>query len=119
MCNIKKTPKTLLPQKMEVIGTLDCVSPGPMLSGKIGNVGLVSFKCKTGVNLTIKEILLWIKKICPILQPFPASRSVVIFDNMSQHQKFQEPIQKWINEKRALLLWNPPNSPDLNCIEKC
>ena len=79
LCSMKKTPKTLLPQKMEVIGALGCVPPSPMLSGKMGNVGLVSFKCKTGVNWTIKEI----------------------------------------NERGALLLWNPPNSPDLNCIEKC
>ena len=84
--SMKKTPKTLLPQKMEVIEALDCVSPGLMLFGKMGNVELVSFKCKTGANLTIKEILLWIKKdLCLILQPFPAPRSVVIFDNMPQH----------------------------------
>ena len=77
-------------------------------------------KCTTECYLTMKDILLWIKKdLCSILQSFPGPCSVVVFDNMPQHWKFEKPISKWINEKGAILLWNPPNSPDLNLIEKC
>ena len=55
---MKKTPKTLLLQKIEVIETLDCVSFSSILFKKMDNVRLVFFKYKTEANLTIKEILL-------------------------------------------------------------
>ena len=56
--SLKKLPQTLLPQKIEVIGTLGCVPPGPTFSGEIGNVGLLTAKYTTGCYLTMKDILL-------------------------------------------------------------
>ena len=93
--SLKKLSQSILPVKMEIIDALGCVFSGPTLFGEIGNVGLVLVKCSVGCNLTIKDILLWIKKdLCSMLRPFPGPCSVVVFDNMPQHQKYEHYITK-------------------------
>ena len=39
-------------------------------------------------------------------------------DNWSVHCTIENELQTRVNSHGALLLWNPPNSPDLNPIEK-
>jgi len=39
-------------------------------------------------------------------------------DNWSVHRSIEAELRERLNERGALLLWNPPNSPDLNPIEK-
>ncbi len=77
--------------------------------------------------------------LVPLLQPYPQARSVVLFDNLPQHRKYKAQITRvyWfyrglesspcscipclyeaINARGAFVLWNSPNSPDLNPIEK-
>jgi hypothetical protein len=38
---------------------------------------------------------------------------------MPQHQANKERIERAINARGAIVIWNPPNSPDLNPIEVC
>lgn len=45
-------------------------------------------------------------------------RSIIILDNWSVHRSIEAQLQNALNAKGAMLLWNPPNSPDLNPIEK-
>jgi hypothetical protein len=37
---------------------------------------------------------------------------------MPQHRRYQRLITSAINRRSAYVLWNPPQSPDLNPIEK-
>ena len=70
-------------------------------------------------KLTILNILHWIEQdLCPHLGPYPGPRSVVVFDNMPQHRSHQLRIEQAVNRRGAYVFWNPPNSPDLNPIEK-
>lgn len=56
------------------------------------------------------------------LAPFPGPRSVVILDNAPGHRALalnaQQRIVTAVQRRGALLIWNPPNSPDLNPIEE-
>mmetsp|Transcript_12847 Transcript_12847/g.36330 ORF Transcript_12847/g.36330 Transcript_12847/m.36330 type:complete len:120 (+) Transcript_12847:220-579(+) len=63
-----------------------------MLNGKPGNVGI-------GTSL-------------------PNERSVVILDNWSKHHKLMPEIHRRVVAKGAIVIYQPPYSPDLNIIEK-
>lgn len=39
-------------------------------------------------------------------------------DNWSVHRSIEMELHHKLNQRGAILLWNPPNSPDLNPIEK-
>ena len=69
-------------------------------------------------KLSTSNILNWLFTRLPrILTPFPGPRSVVVLDNMPTHRAHQRAIEYYINRVGAVVIWNPPNSPDLNPIE--
>jgi transposase len=112
----------ILPQVSEVVGAIGSLSsPGwrTLRDGKtIGDVGMISMKLVEG-SIKINEVMLWIENdLCPLLNPFPGPRSIVVFDNMPSHRTSQLRLKSLINAKGAVLIWNPPRSPDLNPIEK-
>jgi hypothetical protein len=89
-----------------------------MLSGGIGGFGIMSCTYTEG-SLSVHDILNWVKNdLAPRMTPFPGPRSVAIFDNMPEHRKLQEPIERAIAAYGGIVIWNPPQSPDLNLIEK-
>ena len=54
--------------------------------------------------------------LLPVMQPYPADRSVVVMDNCAIHHG--EEVQLFCNEARVHLEFLPPYSPWLNPIEK-
>jgi transposase len=106
----------------EVVGAIGIVGPHDsriLRDGKtVGDVGLISMKLIEG-NITMDEVHQWIEEdLCPLLNPFPGPRSIVVMDNMPSHRSTEERIRNALNARGAVLLWNPPRSPDLNPIEK-
>lgn len=104
---------------IEVIGALSWrVKPTVTLTGEKGHVGLISFRFEDK-KLNFQQILYWLaNQLSPLLQPYPMARSILLFDNMPQHRSHQELILQIVNSRGAFVIWNPPNSPDLNPIEK-
>ena len=90
----------------------------PLRDGTVGNVALLSFTM-TRNKVTPRQFLRWVKHdLCPLLTPIPGPRSIVVFDNMSTHKRHQRRMERWFRQRGAFILWNPPQSPDLNPIEK-
>lgn len=111
-------PNPIVPASFEVVGALSTVNPRPLRDGSIGQVGLCTFHLTEG-KLSIDEILEWFAhRLAPMLNAYPGPRSIVVLDNMPQHRSNQRLLQALCAQRGALLVWNPPNSPDLNPIEK-
>lgn len=112
--------RPILPTTMEVCGAIGYIphSALPLRDGSIGDVGLFSFTM-TRKKLTPHQILRWFKyDLSPLLTPFPGPRSIVVLDNMPTHRKHRRRLERWARQRGAFLVWNPPQSPDLNPIEK-
>lgn len=112
--------KTDMPKKVCVIGALSIVDPLPMVSGELGDVGLIAMQSQEK-NFTAEEILLWFRNtLAPQLTPFPGPRSIVLIDNMPEHRRWDifPQLRHLITSRGAMLITNPPQSPDLNPIEK-
>jgi transposase len=111
----------ILPPVSEVvgaIGTLGSEGWRRLRDGRRGDVGMISMKMVEGA-IKMEEVMLWIQDdLCPLLNPFPGPRSIVVMDNMPSHRTRQLRLKSLINARGAVLIWNPPRSPDLNPIEK-
>jgi len=112
-----------MPLRTGVIGALGTVAAGPMLSGGVGDIGLICFTGFPGrAASTIDIVNFFENTLSPLLGPFPGPRSIVILDNAPSHRErlthqAQHRITVAVQRRGALLIWNPPNSPDLNPIE--
>ena len=83
-----------------------------------GNLRLVTGKL-VSPTLSAADIIGFFKRnLSAVLTPYPGPNSIVNLDNMPCHQKHESELQEIVNSRSAYLLWNPPNSPDLNPIEK-
>lgn len=111
-----------MPAHTGVIGALGVVAPAVMLDGDIGDLGLFNFAVKNGECLTTADIVQWFEQtLSPLLGPFPGPRSIVVLDNAPGHRALdnfaQNRIVASVQRRGALLIWNPPHSPDWNPIE--
>lgn len=111
-----------MPAYTGVIGALGVVPPAPMLEGGVGDLGLVSFAIKNGECLTTADIVQYFEQtLSPLLNPFPGPRSIVVLDNAPGHRALDnfttQRIVISVQRRGALLIWNPPHSPDWNPIE--
>jgi transposase len=111
-----------MPPYTGVIGALGLVVPAPMLKGGVGDVGLRCYAVKRGEGLTTLDIVHFFEHILsPFLNPYPGPNSIVILDNAPGHRALenfaQQRITISVQRRGALLIWNPPHSPDLNPIE--
>lgn len=122
-CSIPFAPYVqYMPAYTGVIGALGVVAPGPMLDGGQGDIGLFSFVIKNGEPLTTADIVHYFEHILsPLLNPYPGPRSIIVLDNAPGHRALdnytQQRITISVQRRGALLIWNPPNSPDWNPIE--
>ena len=109
--------RPILPRTVEVIGAFG-VLPKKFQNGK-GNLGICAASLKKG-RVNAKDIIQFIEEeLLPIVTPYPGPNSIIVLDNMPVHRANETKIKQLLNAKGAFLLWNPPNSPDLNPIEKC
>ena len=111
-----------MPAHTGVIGALGVVAAAPMLDGGQGDLGLFSFAIKNGECLTTMDIVNYFEQtLSPLLNPFPGPRSIVVLDNAPGHRAIENYAQHRITiavaRRGALLIWNPPHSPDWNPIE--
>lgn len=111
-----------MPAYTGVIGALGVVSPGPMLDGGEGDLGLVSFTVKSGEALSTEDIVYYFEHVLPhFLTPFPGPRSIVVLDNAPGHRALENYAQQRITiavqRVGAHIIWLPPHSPDMNPIE--
>lgn len=111
-----------MPNYTGVIGALGVVAPAPMLDGDIGDLGLFTFSVKDAECLTTADIVEFFEHtLSPLLGPFPGPRSIVVLDNAPGHRALENFAQQRIivsvQRRGALLIWNPPHSPDWNPIE--
>jgi hypothetical protein len=89
-----------------------------MRSGQLGIVGLMHFSVQYE-KFTAQDIVSWVEQdLAPMLNAYPGPQSVVVMDNMPEHRALEQRIAAAIRSRGAMLLWNPPQSPDLNPIEK-
>jgi len=112
----------VMPAYTGVIGALGVVAPAPLLDGRQGDLGLISFMYKLADGLTTADIIHYFEHVLsPQLNAYPGPRSVVILDNAPGHRALtnyaQQRILIAVQRRGALLIWNPPHSPDLNPIE--
>jgi hypothetical protein len=108
--------RPLISKTIEVVGALGYLkyAPRPLRDGSEGNVGLWSF-CVRETKLTSDDVCLWVEHD---LAPMLHRGQYVVFDNMSSHRKNRARLETALNARGCFLLWNPPQSPDLNPIEK-
>lgn len=112
-----------MPRYVGVIGALGVVAPGPMLGGGAGDLGLMCYTAKRGEALSTADIVHFFERVLPQhLNAYPGPRSVVVLDNAPTHRErltvqAQQRITTAVQRVGALLIWNPPHSPDLNPIE--
>jgi transposase len=112
-----------MPVYTGVIGALGVVTLAPMLDPVLmGDLGLVCFSVRPGDGLSTADIVYFFEHVLsPILNPYPGPRSIVILDNAPGHRALSNNAQQRIliavQRRGALLIWNPPHSPDLNPIE--
>jgi hypothetical protein len=112
--------RPILPTTMEVCGAIGYMPhlALPLRDGSVGDVGMITFTLAR-TKLTPRQILRWIKHdLLPVMTPFPGPRSIAVFDNMPTHRKHKTKIERWFRRRGAFVLWNPPQSPDLNPLEK-
>lgn len=106
-----------------VIGALGVVALGPMMDPtRQGDLGLFCYTAVPGRALDTPDIVQFFEtQLGPQLNAFPGPRSVVILDNAPGHRALahnaQVRILTAVQRRGALLIWNPPHSPDLNPIE--
>lgn len=62
------------------------------------------------------EFLEWLDGLLEEMNPYPASRSVLVLDNCRIHHV--EGVQEKCDEHGVRLIYLPPYSPDLNPIEE-
>jgi len=111
-------PASALPRTTHVLGALGIVPEGLLRDGTIGNVGLVDFYMHEG-KMPFEIILDYIvTEFAPRAGAYPGPRSLWVFDNMPEHRVYEAAITAAFNARGAFVLWNPPNSPHLNPIEK-
>lgn len=112
-----------MPTYTGVIGALGVIAPRVMLDPAIpGDLGLYCYTFKRGEGLSTDDIVHFFEHVLsPNLNAFPGPRSVVILDNAPGHRALanyaQQRILIAVQRRGALLIWNPPHSPDLNPIE--
>jgi len=111
-----------MPNYSGVIGALGVVPPGPMLDGGQGDLGLICYASRFGAALSTMDIVLFFERVlAPQLGAYPGPRSVVILDNAPGHRALenfaQQRILAAVQRRGAILIWNPPHSPDMNPIE--
>lgn len=103
---------------VHVLGVLGVVEPSPMRSGELGDVGLVCFRMQDAKPKTNDIADFLVNEVAPKMCPYPEPRSILVLDNASEHRAAGRRIEAAVRARGAFLLWNPPNSPDLNAIEK-
>lgn len=114
----------LLPRKCEVVAGISYLDrqqwlPLPSDKKRMGTIGALSYMVADGSFLSNDDILDWIENnLCVHLNPYPYKHSIVVFDNWSVHRSLQAQITHLVNRRGAHVIWNPPQSPDLNPIEK-
>lgn len=113
-----------MPETVGVIGALGVVAPAPLRGSpaQAGDVGLICYMLNPDGGLTTPDIVTFFEQhLAPHLNAFPGQRSVVILDNAPGHRALtnnaQLRIRTAVARRGALLIWNPPHSPDLNPIE--
>lgn len=111
-----------MPHYTGVIGALGVVAPAVMLDGDVGDLGLFTFSIKNGECLATADIVQFFEQtLSPLLGPFPGPRSIVVLDNAPGHRALDNFAQQRfvvsVQRRGALLIWNPPHSPDWNPIE--
>lgn len=123
-CSYPFPPYTqVMPLYTGVVGALGVVAPRAMIEdGRMGDLGLYCYAHKYGEALSTADIVHFFEHVLsPNLNAFPGPRSVVILDNAPGHRAFnnfeQQRITIAVQRRGALLVWNPPHSPDLNPIE--
>ena len=113
----------ILPKKCELfagIGYLPSSQHTPLMSDprRKGTVGAVAYRLVKGRNFNGQDLLDFVQyDLCPLLNPYPGPRSIVLLDNCPTYRKLQPQLLALINAKGAILIWNPPSSPDMNPIE--
>lgn len=112
----------VLPHYTGVVGALGLVPPAALLGGGQGDVGLICYDSRFGECLSTDDIVAFFERtLSPMLRPYPGPCSVVVLDNAPGHRELsalgQHRILTAVQRRGALLVWNPPNSPDLNPIE--
>ena len=97
-------------RRFELIGALAAI-------GSDDEWGLVSFQ-EAAPKLTTMQIVHWLTTELPkVLTPYPGQRSIVVLDNMPSHRAHEAAIEFYIHRAGAIVMWNPPNSLDMNPIE--
>ncbi|KAH3763728.1 hypothetical protein Pelo_4418 [Pelomyxa schiedti] len=104
--------------EVEVIAAIGVVAPDLMGNGSLGDIGTISFSLREGRLEKEEKIAFYTKALPPCLSTHPGPHSVVVLDNMPQHRQQEVEITSAINAAGAFIAWNPPQSPDLNLIEK-
>lgn len=113
----------VMPAYTGVIGALGVVAPQMMLDPRLpGDLGLYCYALKRAEALTTADIVHFFEHILSQhLNAYPGPRSVVVLDNAPGHRALanfeQQRILIAVQRRGALLIWNPPHSPDLNPIE--
>jgi len=108
----------VLPAKLYAIGAVSVTTPAPMLSGEMGDVGLIALRTQN-TKISAEDYAEWvINSLAPLMGCYPAPRSILMLDNSPEHRSYEKEIMAALNRKGAVLLWLPPKSPDLNVIEK-
>jgi hypothetical protein len=124
--------RPVLPKTVEVIGALGVLPnedvapllqeresgrPSSGIAAREGKLGIVYALVKPD-KINESDILAFFTELATIMSPYPGPNSVVVLDNMPSHRKNEEEIKRIINAKGGVVLFQPPNSPDLNPIEK-
>jgi transposase len=113
-----------LPRVVEVAGAISVLEDAdhrpleePDESG-MGVIGITSMLVKMS-KLNILDVINFIEKdVVSTMNPYPGPRSILLLDNMPSHRTYEKRIRRAVNWRGGILLWNPPQSPDLNPIEK-
>lgn len=78
--------------------------------------GFFAWKSTEGTFTRQKFHDVFVQEICPLLQPWPMPRSIVILDNAKIHMYLE--LQQAIQRSGSVLIFLPPYSPQLNPIEQ-
>lgn len=105
-------------KEVEVIAAIGVTSPKPLADGTSGDIGALSFFFREG-RLEKSDKINFYTHMLPVqLSAHPGPHSVVVLDNMPQHREQATEISAAFASSGAYIAWNPPQSPDLNLIEK-
>ena len=100
---LNKMP-AVVPRVTSVVAALVCDSaPGMMLDGQMGTVGLDAIGIVEG-SMDREFILDLVENVlCPILNPYPAQHSLVIFDNWGEGTRHPRHDQRSLGILRVAL----------------